>query len=392
MRSPGERRPADPGTASMPREMGFGRLGEALIRAGRGAWERAFGRGAARFEDVLHGYAAELGMARYPEGIEAALLRLAGQVAPSDRAELIRATGELAGREGAQEAREQAETSRCGGPDALTPEESVQEFPLRCGLANHGALRLHGPASKDPGGMRPQTRRRLALACTLAACALENMRGRAEWSWEGEDEAGGARIGGVEDISDPAERRPSKQPDVVRDATFLNAVLPFALGQSRRHGEPVSLLCVQLDRLGAIRDLLGDALADRLVHELGHTVAALVRASDIVARLDDDRIVALLVRSRGEGALKVARMIAHAVADSGLGSPRLPGASAAIGVAEFPATAADAASLLQAADEAMAMARAAGSHSPVLAGARSAPAHVPAPAMAMPPAMASCGA
>jgi GGDEF domain-containing protein len=49
----------------------------------------------------------------------------------------------------------------------------------------------------------------------------------------------------------------------------------------------------------------------------------------------------------------------------------LPGVSAAIGVAEFPATAGDAAALLEAADEAMAMARAGGSRSPSLAGPRS---------------------
>ena len=171
--------------------------------------------------------------------------------------------------------------------------------------------------------------------------------------------------------------RPSERPDVVRDATFLNAVLPFALAQSRRHGEPVSLVCVQVDRLGAIRNLLGPTLADRLVSDLAETVSSLVRASDIVARLDDDRIVALLVRARGDGAMGVARMIGRTVADSGLGSPRLPGTSVSIGVAEFPAIARDAASLLDAADEAMVMARAGGSHSPVLAGRASRATHPP---------------
>ena len=151
---------------------------------------------------------------------------------------------------------------------------------------------------------------------------------------------------------------------MVRDATFLNAVLPFALEQSRRYGEPVSLVCVRLDRLGAIRDLTGVGMADRLVHELGEMVGSVVRASDLVARLDDDRIVALLVRSRADGAMKVARTIGHAVAESGLGSLRLPGTTVSIGVAEFPTIARDAASLLEAADEAMAIARAAGRSRP----------------------------
>jgi GGDEF domain-containing protein len=88
--------------------------------------------------------------------------------------------------------------------------------------------------------------------------------------------------------------------------------------------------------------------------------------------------------------MKVARTIGRAVAESGLGSPRLPGVTAAIGVAEFPATAGDAASLLEAADEAMAMARAGGSRSPMLAGPRSAPIH--SALMGPAPAMVSCGA
>ncbi len=106
-------------------------------------------------------------------------------------------------------------------------------------------------------------------------------------------------------------------------------------------------------------------------------MASLVRGSDIVARLDDDRIVALLVRSRCDGAMRVARTIARTVAESGLGAPRLPGASVSIGVAEFPTIARDASSLIDAADEAMARARASGSQAPVQAGPRSARAHTP---------------
>ena len=174
---------------------------------------------------------------------------------------------------------------------------------------------------------------------------------------------------------------------VPRDATFLNAVLPFALAQARRHGEPVSLVCVQPDRLGAIRNLLGPAIADDLVLDLARTVASLVRSSDIVARLDDDRVIALLVRARGDGAMGVARSIGHAVGESGLGSPCLPGASVSIGVAEFPAIARDAAALLEAADEALCMARAEGDVVAEVAQPRSTGVHDPSPAEG--PAMAS---
>src|SRR5262249_20406513 len=146
-------------------------------------------------------------------------------------------------------------------PGRMTPDGSFQEFPLRCGIANHGILRLQTPAWRDRRATRPETPRRLALACALAACALENARWQAEWAREGEDGRDAERVTPLSAGSDAGLRTPRKRRDVVHDATFLNAVLPFALGQSRRHGEPLSLVCVQLDRLGAIRDLLGPSLA-----------------------------------------------------------------------------------------------------------------------------------
>ena len=54
----------------------------------------------------------------------------------------------------------------------------------------------------------------------------------------------------------------------LQDATFLNAVLPFALSQARRHREPLSIVCVAIDRLSAIKQLLGKAESDRLVQHV----------------------------------------------------------------------------------------------------------------------------
>jgi diguanylate cyclase (GGDEF)-like protein len=370
--------PAAPGTGVSR----LRRLGAAVARAGRAAWSRTFDRQATRFEEVLHDFAAELAASREPASIEAALLRLARRIAASGRFELIRAAGEPAGRGDECGGRDGVAGAGRQGDDGPLPSESLEEIPLRCGYANHGLLRVHTPAARDCPASRHETQRRLTIACTLAACAFEHARQREEWAWGGE----GPDDGDSTSSAAAPTRIPCRRPDVVHDATFLNAVLPFALAQARRHGEPVSLLCVQLDRLGAIRNLLGPAMVDRLVHDLAETVASLVRSSDIVARLDDDRVVALLVRARGDGALGVARTIGRAVAESGLGSPRLPGVSVSIGVAEFPAIARDAASLLEAADEAMSQARAEGNPSPRLAKSR--PTY--ASSMAESPEMASC--
>ena len=303
------------------------RLGASVARAGRLTWSRSDRARPGRFEKALETFAAELASTTEPREIESALLRFAREIAPSARAEIRR------------EPADQPENTR----------GHLAVFPVRCGASEHGELRVDLDHATDARGVR----RQLSVGCTLAGTALEGARlhsGRVEVESHPVDLNG----------DDLAERSVHRGAEVVRDATFLNAVLPFALGQSRRHGEPLALLCVKLDRLGAIRDILGAPWADRLVHELAGIIGSIVRSSDIVARLEDDRIVALLVRSKTEGARKVARGIVRAVRESGLGSPHLSGVSVSIGVAGFPDLASDAAALLEIADEAMTTARAEG--------------------------------
>ncbi len=168
----------------------------------------------------------------------------------------------------------------------------------------------------------------------------------------------------------------------LHDATFLNAVLPFALNQSRRHNESISLVCVAIDRLGGIQELLGSGTADRLVRSVADTVASLIRVSDIVARLDDDRIVAVLPRAPGGGALHVAQKICRAVAEECQTGCEIPNITASIGVATFPACAGNVFSLFDAADEALARAQGQGRNQACLAPRRSA--RAPAQAAACP--------
>ena len=195
----------------------------------------------------------------------------------------------------------------------------------------------------------------------MAACALENLTQRVDWDWKGGNEPGG-------DVpSRPDEESPA---GVIRDATFLNAVFPFALGQAKRHREPVSLLCLAIDRLGAIKDLLGLDAVNYLVQQVCQVVAGSIRASDIVARLDDDRIVVLLIRARARNALHVAQKISRSVADMTRNVAELGCATVSIGVAEFPGDARNAFSLLEEADDALARAQDGGRNQIALAEVR----------------------
>ena len=146
--------------------------------------------------------------------------------------------------------------------------------------------------------------------------------------------------------------------------------------QAKRHRESLSLLCVAIDRLRSIQDLMGRAEVDCIVQDVGQTVSSLIRKSDIVARLDDDRIVAVLPRAPRGGALHVANNICRAVARERPAGSVSPGITVSIGVATFPSCAANVYSLFDAADEALSWAQKQGRDRAVLAPTQPMPAQL----------------
>jgi diguanylate cyclase (GGDEF)-like protein len=129
-------------------------------------------------------------------------------------------------------------------------------------------------------------------------------------------------------------------------------------------------VCVAIDRLSAIKQLLGKAESDRLVQHVADTVGSLIRASDIVARLDDDRVVAVLPRAPRGGAMHVAEKICRAVQAKCPPDCQTPSVTVSIGVAAFPSCADNVYSLFDAADEALAWAQKNGRSQAVLAHPR----------------------
>ena len=141
----------------------------------------------------------------------------------------------------------------------------------------------------------------------MAACAFERLGMPGTWPEDFHVEASEQDSPGVGVFHGIGPADAAAGTAKLHDATFLNAVLPFALAQARRHNEPLSLLCVAIDRLSGIQELLGRHTADHLVQSVASTVASLLRGSDIIAQLYDDRVVAVLPRAPGGGALHVAQ-------------------------------------------------------------------------------------
>jgi diguanylate cyclase (GGDEF)-like protein len=320
-------------------------------------------RGApARFEDVLHKFAATIAAADDAATVESALFRLAHRMAPGSWIEVVpeQVPKSDHGMEGHPDGPKTAD--RRNQPVG----QAVLEVPLRSGASVFGQLRLRS-RSGGRRALRSRTIQRLTTICTMAASAMECLGNHA--TWPPNDDGAQPQRRSTDPCSPNADRavHPSGAAIPIHDATFLNAVLPFALNQSRRHREPLSILCMAIDQQKSVQDLLGRAEVDRLIQHVGKITGCLIRTSDIVARLDDDRVVAVLPRAPRGGALGVAHKICRAVAESHPPNCSIPSVTVSIGVATFPSCSDNVYSLFDAADEALAWAQNNGRNQAVLA-------------------------
>ncbi len=116
----------------------------------------------------------------------------------------------------------------------------------------------------------------------------------------------------------------------------------------------VAVVMLDLDRFKHVNDVLGYALGDRLLKAVAHRLTTeVVRDGDIVARLGGDEFALLLPCADAEAALAVARRIAASFDRPLTLDDQTVDLSAGVGIACWPAHAADADTLLVHAEAAM---------------------------------------
>ena len=121
--------------------------------------------------------------------------------------------------------------------------------------------------------------------------------------------------------------------------------------------EPLAVLLLDLDRFKEINDSLGHHVGDQLLVEVGMRLQPLLRRHDLLARLGGDEFAIVL---SGQEPLPVARrLLAELTTPFDLDGV-LVRVGGSLGVARFPEDARDANGLLQRADVAMYVAKAAG--------------------------------
>jgi diguanylate cyclase (GGDEF)-like protein len=291
----------------------------------------------ARHTRPLFELAELVATARQPEVIESALVRLAAELGGACRVELWLDRDEQA----LAESRLIALWTESGS--AMTETEiDALGYPLTlglwCGENYQMTIQLYASTVQAKKRWTPALVRRLNALCAVAAAAERGLhvsqRGR---------------------IESPQNTKPT-----VRDATFLNAMLPYALAQAHRHREPLTLICVELDQLGSVYRSHGPEVAGASVHRAAESIARALRESDVVARLDDDRLIVVLPDAGGPSALTVAEKVRSAILKADRPNDAMPVFSASLGVACFPIDATEMLALVQAADDAMALAKARG--------------------------------
>jgi len=130
------------------------------------------------------------------------------------------------------------------------------------------------------------------------------------------------------------------------------------LKKSRRTGQPIAVLFIDLDRFKDVNDTLGHPLGDLLLRQAAQRISACVRETDSTARLGGDEFILMVADLvDGKHVERVAQAIIGALAEPFHLDGETASVTASVGVALFPDDAKDVESLIKRADEAMYVAK-----------------------------------
>ena len=141
---------------------------------------------------------------------------------------------------------------------------------------------------------------------------------------------------------------------------LLEDRLSQALARTRRSGQPIAVLFVDLDGFKRINDTRGHAVGDHVLQAVAARLLAGVRAQDTVARIGGDEFVVVLEEISPKGTLERTDHLLKAIAEPLPIDGEIFTVSASIGIAISTAELMDGQQLIARADRAMYAAKAAG--------------------------------
>ena len=129
--------------------------------------------------------------------------------------------------------------------------------------------------------------------------------------------------------------------------------LSQALLVARRHGHPLCVMMLDLDRFKHVNDTLGHPVGDLVLAEVAVRLRQLLRESDSVARLGGDEFAILLASGEPERASAVANKVLHSLEAPIMAEGQPIDVGTSIGIVYYPEHGEDANALLRRADIAM---------------------------------------
>jgi diguanylate cyclase (GGDEF)-like protein len=134
----------------------------------------------------------------------------------------------------------------------------------------------------------------------------------------------------------------------------LRQHLDRAIARSRRHGQLMAVLCLDLDRFKDVNDTLGHPTGDALLEEVAARLRANVREIDLVGRLGGDEFAVVAEDlDAADGAVRLARRLCTALGELYQVNGHEVSTSASIGIALGPVDGNSAETLMKEADLAL---------------------------------------
>jgi len=134
----------------------------------------------------------------------------------------------------------------------------------------------------------------------------------------------------------------------------LHQVLQQALARAGRRAAPLAVVFIDLDGFKQVNDSAGHGAGDEVLRTVAARLRAVLRSSDVVARVGGDEFVAVVESFDGMAdVFKVGRKLVRAAAEPIRVDAALHQVGASVGIALYPDDGSEAAALLKAADEAM---------------------------------------
>ncbi len=92
--------------------------------------------------------------------------------------------------------------------------------------------------------------------------------------------------------------------------------LEAEIARSLRHGDPLSLMLIDVDAFKSINDTYGHVVGDHVLSAIGQVLGAQVRASDVIGRLGGDEFAVVMPQTDAQAAVALAGRIREAVPEA----------------------------------------------------------------------------